>query len=67
MELQAPSYPHLQIPLVLPFLANGILHLGGLHAEGIFRVPGDSDSISELRSKIDRGHYQLVDRLPLRH
>lgn len=62
MSLQERSYPDLKVPIVLPFLADGILALGGMSAEGIFRVPGDNDSIFELKSRIDRGHYQLVSR-----
>lgn len=60
MDLQSRSYPDLKIPVILPFLADGILALGGLASEGIFRVPGDADSVSELKSRMDRGHYQLV-------
>lgn len=60
MDLQARSYPSLKVPVILPFLADGILALGGLKAEGIFRVPGDGDAVSELKSRMDRGHYQLV-------
>ncbi|KAK8850469.1 hypothetical protein IAR55_004387 [Kwoniella newhampshirensis] len=59
MSLQKRSYPSLMIPVILPFLADGILALGGLQSEGIFRVPGDGDSVSELKSRMDRGHYQL--------
>ncbi|ORX41049.1 hypothetical protein BD324DRAFT_575172 [Kockovaella imperatae] len=59
MALQAPTYPDLQIPVILPFLSDGILALGGLEQEGIFRVPGDNDSVSELKSRMDRGHYVL--------
>ena len=60
MQLQASSYPDLKVPVILPFLADGILALGGTSSEGIFRVPGDTDSINELKCRIDRGHYQLV-------
>lgn len=60
MELQVSSYPELKVPVILPFLANGILALGGLSSEGIFRVPGDHDCVSELKSRIDRGDYRLV-------
>ncbi len=60
MQLQASSYPNLMVPVILPFLADGILALGGTQSEGIFRVPGDADSVSELKSRMDRGHYQLV-------
>ncbi|WWD20651.1 hypothetical protein CI109_105127 [Kwoniella shandongensis] len=59
MTLQQRSYPSLKVPVVLPFLADGILALGGMQSEGIFRVPGDVDSVSELKSRMDRGHYQL--------
>jgi hypothetical protein len=60
MDLQKRSYPSLKVPVILPFLADGILALGGTKSEGIFRIPGDSDSVSELKSRMDRGHYQLV-------
>ena len=62
MKLQAPSYPDLKVPVILPFLADGILALGGLYAEGVFRIPGDGDTISELKSRMDRGHYVLVSQ-----
>jgi len=60
MQLQARSYPDAKVPIILPFLADGILALGGTYSEGIFRVPGDADTVSELKSRMDRGHYQLV-------
>jgi hypothetical protein len=60
MNLQQRSYPTLPIPVILPFLADGILALGGTQSEGIFRIPGDNESVSELKSRMDRGHYQLV-------
>ena len=47
------------MPIILPFLADGILALGGTKSEGIFRVPGDGDSVSELKLRIDRGYYTL--------
>jgi hypothetical protein len=59
-RLQERTYPHQQIPIVLPFLADGILALGGAKAEGIFRVPGDGDAVAELRTRIDRGFYTLA-------
>lgn len=31
--------------------------MGGLQSEGIFRIPGDGDSVSELKLRIDRGYY----------
>ncbi|KAF8638003.1 hypothetical protein AX16_010635 [Volvariella volvacea WC 439] len=59
MRLQEREYRHLRVPIILPFLADGILALGGPRAEGIFRVPGDADSVSELKLRIDRGYYTL--------
>ncbi|WVQ70683.1 hypothetical protein IAR50_000205 [Cryptococcus sp. DSM 104548] len=59
MDLQKKSYPQLKVPVVLPFLADGILALGGMESEGVFRVPGDGDCVAELKSRMDRGHYQL--------
>ena len=58
-RLQERTYPHLQIPIILPFLADGILALGGTKSEGIFRVPGDGDLVSELKLRIDKGYYTL--------
>ena len=59
MQRQEGAYPELRIPIILPFLADGILALGGTESEGIFRVPGDNDVISHLKTRIDRGQYQL--------
>ncbi|KAJ3517629.1 hypothetical protein NLJ89_g368 [Agrocybe chaxingu] len=59
IRLQERNYPHQKIPIILPFLADGILALGGTKSEGIFRVPGDNDSVSGLKLRIDRGYYTL--------
>ncbi|KAJ6497827.1 hypothetical protein C8R45DRAFT_1211640 [Mycena sanguinolenta] len=58
-RLQERTYPQQKVPIVLPFLADGILALGGGKSEGIFRVPGDGDSISDLKLRIDKGYYTL--------
>lgn len=59
MRLQERNYPSERIPIILPFLADGILALGGTKCEGIFRVPGDNDLVSDLKLRIDRGYYTL--------
>ncbi|KAG8829238.1 hypothetical protein FRC17_006910, partial [Serendipita sp. 399] len=59
MQLQQRTYPNAKIPIILPFLADGILALGGLKAEGIFLVPGENEIVSDLRLRIDRGFYNL--------
>ncbi|KAI8994102.1 hypothetical protein BD414DRAFT_481426 [Trametes punicea] len=58
-RLQERNYPDKKVPIILPFLADGILALGGTKAEGIFRVPGDGDLVSDLKLRIDRGYYSL--------
>ena len=58
-RLQERNYPDKQVPIILPFLADGILALGGTKSEGIFRVPGDGDLVSELKLRIDKGYYSL--------
>jgi hypothetical protein len=60
MAQQELAYPSLLIPVILPFLADGILALGGTTCEGIFRIPGDNDAVTDLKVRMDRGHYQLV-------
>ena len=47
------------MPIILPFLADGILALGGTQSEGIFRIPGDGDAVSDLKIRIERGYYNL--------
>jgi len=58
-KLQQRSYPEAKVPIILPFLADGIIALGGLQAEGIWRISGDNDTVSELKVRIDRGYYNL--------
>jgi hypothetical protein len=59
LRLQERTYPTAQVPIVLNFLADGILALGGARTEGIFRVPGDTDAVLALRVRVDRGQYAL--------
>ncbi|KAF8482505.1 hypothetical protein DFH94DRAFT_367952 [Russula ochroleuca] len=58
-RLQERTYPTQKVPIVLPFLADGVLALGGTKAEGIFRVPGDADAVASLKMRLDRGAYTL--------
>ncbi|CAE6493414.1 unnamed protein product [Rhizoctonia solani] len=59
MRLQERTYRDSKVPIILPFLADGILALGGTKSEGIFRIPGDADEVSDLRVRIDKGFYNL--------
>jgi len=49
----------LNVPAIMVFLANSILELNGSQTEGIFRVPGDVDSISELRYQVEKKNFNL--------
>lgn len=60
MRLQERTYPDSKVPIILPFLADSIIALGGTKREGIFRVPGDADTVSEMKVRIDKGHYNLT-------
>ncbi|KAG8863335.1 hypothetical protein FRB96_008827 [Tulasnella sp. 330] len=59
MRLQLRTYPDSKVPIILPFLADSIIALGGTKREGIFRIPGDADTVSELKARIDKGHYNM--------
>jgi hypothetical protein len=60
MQAQKESYPDKEIPIVLPFLADAIIELGGLSTEGIWRIPGDNETLKQMKARMNRGHYQLV-------
>jgi len=59
MIVQEQKAPNLKIPLIMDFLAKSVLELNGCHTEGIFRVPGDVDMVTELRCRIDQDQYNL--------
>jgi len=46
------------IPKVLVKLTEDVFRLGGFRTEGIFRVPGDSLKVSDLRLQIEHGDYE---------
>jgi hypothetical protein len=48
MDLQKNSNPNLQIPQIVPFLTNTVRETNGQRSEGIFRVPGDADAVTDL-------------------
>ncbi|KAI9275328.1 Rho GTPase activation protein [Sporodiniella umbellata] len=51
--------PTLKIPRIVIFLTHAVHELNGKKAEGIFRVPGDADTVTELRVRIENGIYEL--------
>jgi hypothetical protein len=57
MNMQRDTYPDEEVPHIVHFLTQAILDLDGKNTEGLFRVPGDADAISDLRASIDKGTY----------
>lgn len=51
MDLQANQSSDLKIPRIVPFLADAVHQLNGQQSEGIFRVPGDADDVTDLVSQ----------------
>ncbi|KAI9485231.1 MAG: Rho GTPase activation protein [Benjaminiella poitrasii] len=51
----------LKIPRIVTFLTRAIYQLNGKASEGIFRVPGDADAVTELRIHIENGNYGSTD------
>ncbi|CAG8550015.1 6432_t:CDS:2, partial [Acaulospora colombiana] len=59
MDLQKQTHPELKVPRILPFLADAIIELKGQSTEGIFRVPGDAEFITELKLRIEKNRYDI--------
>ncbi|TPX55048.1 hypothetical protein PhCBS80983_g05628 [Powellomyces hirtus] len=59
MRVEAEKNPDAVVPRILPFLADAIIALKGCRTEGIFRVPGDADAVTELRMRMEKGEYNL--------
>ncbi|KAJ3321192.1 hypothetical protein HDV06_004535 [Boothiomyces sp. JEL0866] len=58
MERQAAEFND-EIPRVLRSLVQTIIKLEGQKSEGIFRVPGDAEGVSDLRCRIDKNDYDF--------
>ncbi|KAF7730943.1 hypothetical protein EC973_000989 [Apophysomyces ossiformis] len=56
MSLQDDS---LQIPQIISFLADAVRQLQGQRSEGIFRVSGDADTVTDLRIRVENGRFDL--------
>jgi len=63
MEQQKKEHPELKVPAILLFLADAILQLNGTHTEGIFRIPGDADAVSELKCQIEKGIFEIGEHI----
>lgn len=54
MKQQKNTEPKLKIPKIVTFLTNAVHDLNGKNSEGIFRVPGDADAVTELVSNYQK-------------
>ncbi|KAI3639330.1 hypothetical protein MIR68_002860 [Amoeboaphelidium protococcarum] len=59
MDIQKEKEPQLKLPRIMTFLSQCILNLNGCQTEGIFRVPGDADQITDLRLRIEKNVYDI--------
>jgi hypothetical protein len=57
MEKQASKNQTEILPKILVFLVDAILKLKGYKTEGIFRVPGEIELVSDLRNRIEMENY----------
>ncbi|KAF7730954.1 hypothetical protein EC973_001000 [Apophysomyces ossiformis] len=49
-----------KIPKIVPFLADAVHQMNGQRSEGIFRVPGDADAVTDLRVRVENGNYDAT-------
>lgn len=59
MRQQRLTDPPSEVPRIIQFLSQAILQLNGQQTEGIFRVPGDADQVTDLRVRLERGQYDV--------
>lgn len=60
MEAQAEKRPTDVLPTILVFLVDAILKLKGYKTEGIFRVPGEIEAVSDLKCRVEQGKYDYT-------
>ncbi|CAF5034810.1 unnamed protein product, partial [Rotaria sp. Silwood1] len=54
MAMQRTRFPEKRLPWIQTTLSEEVLKLNGAKTEGIFRVPGDLDSVNALKVKCDQ-------------
>jgi len=62
LEKQKEQFPDLEIPQILAVLSEGIVTLGGLFTEGIFRIAGSASGIQNMRKQLDKGDFTMTTR-----
>ncbi|CAF3673591.1 unnamed protein product [Adineta steineri] len=61
MAMQRTRYPERRLPWIQTILSEEVLRLNGAQIEGIFRVPGDLDSVNALKVKCDQWQFPSVE------
>jgi len=64
MELQKEEYPELKVPRVIVVLIDKLKELKCETIEGIFRVPGNTEDINELKEQLDQENYEITNDDP---
>jgi hypothetical protein len=64
LEIQREFYPKhgTKLPLVLTVCTKLIIELDGPKAQGIFRLPGNTDNIKALQLQVNKGDFALSSR-----
>lgn len=55
MQQQAIFHPDLKVPAIVPCCLDAIRSLGGRTVQGIFRIPGDGDTVNYLKLHLESG------------
>ncbi len=64
LDIQREHYPQhgTKLPLVVAVCMRLITELDGLKAQGIFRLPGNTDNIKALQLQVNKGDFDLSAR-----
>jgi hypothetical protein len=57
LEHQKKTYPKLDIPYVAYYLVNHIKKIGGMQTENVFRVPGMTVEVQNIKAALEAGEF----------
>lgn len=60
MQLDRQKKASIQVPLIFSFLKEALVKLNAGSTEGIFRIPGDAETIAAVKLVLDRGQFDEV-------
>ena len=61
LDDKSPGVDQLNIPRILPAVIECLNRLNAHRSEGIFRVPGEAEGVSDMRCRIDKSDYNFED------